>query len=780
MIAQASTAGSIDGLANYLSYGKKENNNWVEDRRKRVAWESGRNLYRAKSIEEAKSHFKRTASRKGRRVEKPYYLVIVSWQSGNEEKGIPPDDPGREEMEWAVDEALSELGLEEHQAWIVAHRDTDTPHVHVAVCRIHPRTGETWNPSYDQTTLYHALREIEEQKGWHRPGPMRIEDLSSDEQRGLEYWEEQAEKFGRERSVRRWAREEGLLDDLLEATSWSEAEEAAEKRGASLEPRRENGMVLERGGRHVALSSIDPKISRPRLEKRFGQTWEEYRQGADRQKAGRPEETPGGETPEAPAAEPDDKQRQPGTQRRQVSFKQEVRIRAAPALLESESREELQRRLAPHGLFVEDTYSTFDPYEKPVPVVSNGTDQAPLSEVMPGDSEARLSGRFALKETYRKKAASVRESRSGSETTGHRERALREDIFQVHHWYGVPEEDVYGEGTGSAQALLRVNPEVRKQVFRDFVEAAATYDLEELEERVSVFEEKVLKESRLRASLSERQREVLRRTDRSALTDDWRAPVGTGDADTGDDFSREKHFREKTRGEPGESSPTEQYPPVEQYRRLSEEAQAELKERMTDEARKKLMRQVREERREEMGPARDQIAGNLEEDRWREASDTYLIQSEMNRRDLRQMLSGEMCNRLQDATARRENEFKEARQAYERLSHRAQKAFKKVRGYLKEGAEAPGKEGKQEALAGVVRAWKEVGPELTEEDQQMLLLGNPSRSIKEETADKIIREARRLRAENRQEADRQEDRQEEDRQEDRDRNQGSKSKGIQR
>jgi hypothetical protein len=118
----------------------------------------------------------------------------------------------------------------------------------VAVCRIHPRTGETWNPSYDQTTLYHALREIEEEKGWHRPGPMNIEDLSSDKQEGLEYWEEQAEKFGRERSVRRWAREEGIPDFLKGVESWEQAEKILIGTNAELKPRRENGMVIERGG----------------------------------------------------------------------------------------------------------------------------------------------------------------------------------------------------------------------------------------------------------------------------------------------------------------------------------------------------------------------------------------------------------------------------------------------------------------------------------------------------------------------------------------------------
>ncbi|WP_251963948.1 relaxase/mobilization nuclease domain-containing protein [Salinibacter ruber] len=295
MVAQTSTTGSIGGLLNYLSYGKEENNNRVEDRSKRVGWESGRNLRRAESIEDAKLRFRQAAARKARRVEKPYYHVIVSWQSGNEEKGIPPDGPSREEMEETVDKILSELDLEEHQAWIVAHRDTSTPHVHVAVGRVHPRSGETWSPSYDQTTIYHALREIEEEKGWHRPGPMNIEDISSDEQRGLEYWEKQADKFSRKQSVRQWAREEDLPKLLKEANSWAEAEEVLHETEAALKPRRDRGMIIERDGGHAALSAIDPTISRPRLEQRFGQTWEEHRaqkeQGARKEQGSRRDRT---------------------------------------------------------------------------------------------------------------------------------------------------------------------------------------------------------------------------------------------------------------------------------------------------------------------------------------------------------------------------------------------------------------------------------------------------------------------------------------------------------
>ncbi|MCS3660144.1 relaxase/mobilization nuclease domain-containing protein [Salinibacter ruber] len=276
MIAESHLQSNVDKLGDYLSYGRSANNNHVDNRRERVGWEAGRNLGANPTMERAKAKIKANANKPS--VEKPVYQIIVSWQSGNEEKGIPPDDPSQEEMEWAVDRIREELGLEEHYAWMVGHADTDTPHVHVVIGRVHPRTKETWKTSYEKTKIYETLREIEEEMGWHRPGPMTIEEKWEQKTAESEdYWEETHEKWGRERSVRLWAREEGIADEMKAATSWPEAQKALRGTRALLKPRGDRGMVLKRKGKYAALSAIDAQISRPKLEERFGQTWDEYR-----------------------------------------------------------------------------------------------------------------------------------------------------------------------------------------------------------------------------------------------------------------------------------------------------------------------------------------------------------------------------------------------------------------------------------------------------------------------------------------------------------------------
>jgi len=819
MIAQTHLQGSIDSLANYLGYGKAENFNRVDDRSRRVAWESGRNLRGAGTIEGAKSRFKQAAARKGRQVEKPVYQIILSWQSGNEENGIPPDNPSREEMELAADAVLSELGLEEHQAWIVAHKDTSAPHIHIAVNRVHPRTGETWKNSFDESILYNRLREIEKGMGWHRPGPMTIEEKW--EQKTAEsaaYWEETNLKWGRERSVRLWAREEGIAAEIREATSWPEVQQALRGTRAELEARGKRGMVLKRDGGYAALSAIDAQISRPKLEERFGQTWEEYQresppktrktppteegsteEGPSKEKDSAeesPEEDPAEKDPaekdpaekdpaektpeedcaeedraEAETVESDSVEAGPREDRRKIPFGQEVRIRAAPALLEAGTLEELRRRLAPHGLEVQavetKTDSTETDSEEKTWVVTDREDRVPLREVMPGDLEAQLSGTFAESRSYEEEAASVRENQDKEPT--HRERSHRKDIFRVHQWYGVPAEDPLYAGTGAAKKLFRAGPEARKRVFVDLVKAANDHRPEKLEERITRLEEKALEEARLRTSLSERQRALLRTTDRLTLRKDWNTPKRRKSSPSsreasGGEFSEKRSSMEK----PVEETPPADKSlrsPVTRYRRLSEEEQAELEERMTEKARKKLRREVQEAREEEMGPARDEIVGHLEEGWWRRAAGIYLSQSEMGRRDLRQMLSEETACRLQEATDEWEEELERARRAREELSGEAQEAFEEARGHLEAATEAPEDEELREplapeplapealspeALSQVAQAWTKVGRELSETDQRALLHQGSAAAMTEEVADSILREARRLREEGRQ------------------------------
>jgi hypothetical protein len=264
-------------LAHYLEYGKEENQNRVDDPSERVAWRArsrGVKTDRATVVWEMG-----LIARRNDRVKKPVYHLVVSWDSGNEKTGREGDSPSPTEMQEAGRVFLNDLGLEEHQAWMVGHKDTDTPHMHVMANRVHPRTDEVWTRDYDVIQCYDTCRKLEREYGWTQPAPNRIEDLW-DERRddSLEYWEVVAyDKFDRDLSLRRAARVV-LGDDLAQATSWPELEEKVSKYNATLEPRRERGMVITYGDYATSLSKVKRSASRPKLERRIGQSYERYQQ----------------------------------------------------------------------------------------------------------------------------------------------------------------------------------------------------------------------------------------------------------------------------------------------------------------------------------------------------------------------------------------------------------------------------------------------------------------------------------------------------------------------
>lgn len=71
----------------------------------------------------------------GRKAQKPVLAYSLAWH---------PNEAGkldRAEMSRAANDSLRVLGLEKHQAVIVAHRDTAHPHVHVIVNRVSPEDG---------------------------------------------------------------------------------------------------------------------------------------------------------------------------------------------------------------------------------------------------------------------------------------------------------------------------------------------------------------------------------------------------------------------------------------------------------------------------------------------------------------------------------------------------------------------------------------------------------------------------------------------------------------
>ncbi|MXW65432.1 MAG: relaxase/mobilization nuclease domain-containing protein, partial [Gemmatimonadales bacterium] len=135
---------SFAGVAAYCLHDAPE----PDDRRprtsERVGWADTRNLAtfrpeRAARLMAATARaapdLKRLAggSPGGRKLAKPVLHYSLSWARD--------ETPDKGEMNRAVDESLEALGLEGHEALIVAHEDTRHPHVHVIANRVDPETG---------------------------------------------------------------------------------------------------------------------------------------------------------------------------------------------------------------------------------------------------------------------------------------------------------------------------------------------------------------------------------------------------------------------------------------------------------------------------------------------------------------------------------------------------------------------------------------------------------------------------------------------------------------
>ena len=159
---------SFAGVAAYCLHDAPE----PDDRRprtsERVGWADTRNLatFRPEraarlmaATAKAAPDLKRLAggSQGGRKLAKPVLHYSLSWARD--------ETPDKGEMNRAVDGSLEALGLEGHEALIVAHEDTRHPHVHVIANRVDPETGRAAKLSGSKLRLSRWAEGYEREQG---------------------------------------------------------------------------------------------------------------------------------------------------------------------------------------------------------------------------------------------------------------------------------------------------------------------------------------------------------------------------------------------------------------------------------------------------------------------------------------------------------------------------------------------------------------------------------------------------------------------------------------
>ena len=204
------------------------------------------------------------------RCKKPVYHLTLSW--------APGDAPTPEQVAVTAQRFLRDLGLQEHQALVVRHRDTAHEHVHIVVNRVHPDTRKAWAPPHWQRGLHALCRRIERDMGWrlvaaerapNRARP-RAGEQTAERKRGVEPLAKEINRKCGER--------------LSTAATWRQLERILQAHGYTLEQgtRHRQGLSISNGRRQVSASRVRRDLSRPKLEKRFGFTLEGERKARER------------------------------------------------------------------------------------------------------------------------------------------------------------------------------------------------------------------------------------------------------------------------------------------------------------------------------------------------------------------------------------------------------------------------------------------------------------------------------------------------------------------
>src|SRR5579862_9043578 len=212
----------------------------------RVDWIASRNLCDIDDPEIAGRLMEATADQ-SLRIQKPVYHVSLAFD--------PNDTIDRPRMELATDRVLDNLGLREHQAMFVAHRDREHAHVHIVVNRVHPDTGVAWERWQDHPKIERTLRGLERELGL-REVPGRLYRAHGHElpERALET---SGERHAKERTHEMSFPEkvQQHLPELRQAQSWEDLADRLAGHGLWVEPKGQ-GIVITDGEHQVKASRV--------------------------------------------------------------------------------------------------------------------------------------------------------------------------------------------------------------------------------------------------------------------------------------------------------------------------------------------------------------------------------------------------------------------------------------------------------------------------------------------------------------------------------------------
>lgn len=270
LVSAAESHDDFTALSRYLIHGKQGEDVSPD----RVAWIAAHNL--ATADPELAAKLMAATAHLSARVEKPTYHASISWH--------PDEDPAPEEMRTIAGRTLELMGLGEHQALIVGHGDTEHPHLHMMINRVHPGTGTAWRTSHDYLRFDRVMKLLAEEHGFtyvpaHRfnVGDAGIDALPKGPTKPAYQKARREKREPLPRMSRKKSKELGKQWKELteEMQSWEDVEIAVALHGYRLEPKGQ-GLVLEGEGEYATFSSIGASMKA--LEQLFAEPFSAYRQ----------------------------------------------------------------------------------------------------------------------------------------------------------------------------------------------------------------------------------------------------------------------------------------------------------------------------------------------------------------------------------------------------------------------------------------------------------------------------------------------------------------------
>jgi hypothetical protein len=230
----------------------------------RVAWVEFRKLP-TRSPRTAANMMDATANASVSGTTTPVYHFSISCDPG--------DPVGPDTLRRVADRTVRDLGLEEYEVLIFAHKDRSHPHLHFVVNRVHPERYTLWRPWRDYVRIERSLRAQEVELGLRVvPGklaPIPSKSIDGPEQEGAGTHLRPQARIGRGDAAFIAAVTERAVPVLERSQSWAELQGGLAEHGLAVRVKG-GGITVTDGRQEVKASDVGRQFSRRNLEKRFG------------------------------------------------------------------------------------------------------------------------------------------------------------------------------------------------------------------------------------------------------------------------------------------------------------------------------------------------------------------------------------------------------------------------------------------------------------------------------------------------------------------------------